>query len=267
MSGVEYLSDKLKRKVKSEILRAGHGFFFLDFDGTLAPIMPKPSMSHLRESTRRILQKLTKNRDFSVAIVTGRQLAEIESLVGIPDLIYAGNHGLELKGPEFKYTHAIGREFQRVRGEVIAALGPLTQRFAGTFIEDKEIGLAFHYRLLEEARVADMRAEVAKVLTPWLNDKQINVLEVKKALEVRPNLNWNKGSAVRWILLHEDPDSLPVYIGDDRTDENAFRALQDRGITIRVGFERKSLARYYVEDIYETEQLLTFLSVTKGSAH
>ncbi len=84
-------------------------------------------------------------------------------------------------------------------------------------------------------------------------------MNVKKAFEVRANVNWNKGSAVRWILLRENPEAFPLYIGDDSTDENAFRALKDRGLTIRVGADETSSAQYFVKDSGEVETFLSFL--------
>lgn len=256
---MQYLKDALKRKVASQIMRAPHTFVLLDFDGTLVPIMPKPEMVHLRASTKKLLEKLSKNARMSLGIISGRRLEEIKSLVGIKGLVYAGNHGLELEGPDFKYTHAKTKEFKRILKEIIPVLQPLSKIFPGTFVENKEITLTYHYRLLDPKWVETCRKEFVKRLSKWLDNKLIKVMEAKKALEVRPYFTWNKGSAVRWILLHEDPASFPIYIGDDKTDENPFKALKDRGVTIRVGFDRNSAAQYFVKDNDEVVRLLSGL--------
>ncbi len=262
---MEYLSDPLKRRVAARMLRAPHTFFLLDFDGTLVAIKPKPEMVQLRQATKKLLEKISKSPQLSVGIISGRKLDDIKSLVGIKGLVYAGNHGLELEGPDFKYTHAKTKEFKRVLMEVIPAVQPLTKIFPGTILENKEVTLTFHYRLLEPKWTAALRKEFVKNVSPWLERKLIKVMEAKKALEVRPYFNWNKGSAVRWILLHEDPASLPIYIGDDKTDENPFKALKDRGVTIRVGYDRYSSAGYFVKDHYEVVRFLSFLAIMSNS--
>ncbi len=256
-----HLTDLMKRKIGLQILQAPHTFFFLDYDGTLAPIMPRPSQANLRESTREILSKLAANPKFSVGVITGRKLSEIECMVLLNNIIYAGNHGLELKGPGFCYTHAKTKEFRRTLKEVASAVHGMGKVFPGSFVEDKEITLCFHFRLVDDKWTAALRAEFVKRVTPWLNTEKIIVTESMKALEVRPYLDWDKGRAVQWILMHEDPESLPVYIGDDRTDEDAFTALAERGITIKVGYDKNSAAKYFLEDVSEVERFLSFMTI------
>lgn len=262
---MEYLRDRLKRMIAGKILRAEHTFLLLDYDGTLTPILPKPEMAHLRESTRKILEKLSEYPDVSVGIITGRKIDEIQSLVKLKNLIYAGNHGLELRGPNFNYTHAKTKEYRRIFRNVAMALRPLPKFFPGSFLEDKEVTLTYHYRQMDPEQVPALIRTLVKSLRPWLMEKKIKLMEVKKAIEIRPNFNWHKGSAVRWILLHEDPDSLPVFIGDDKTDESAFKALNEIGFTIKVGFEKGSYAQYFVKDHDEVERFLSFISVLKNS--
>lgn len=260
-----YLSDKIKRLIASKILQAPHTFFFLDFDGTIAPIMPTPQMVKVEESTRHLLEKVVANPNLSIAIITGRKIEEIEALIDLKNLIYAGNHGLELKGPDFNYTHAKVKQYTRIMRDIAETLKPFSELFPGSFLEDKQISLTYHFRLVDPPKESDLLQKIAQTLEPWTRDKKIKVTEAKKAVEIRPNFNWNKGSAVRWFLLHEDPESLPIYIGDDKTDESAFRALSDDGITIRVGLDRNSHAQYFLNDTYEVMVFLAFLSVLKDS--
>lgn len=260
---MEYLSDALKRKVAARILRAPHTFFFLDYDGTLTPIRPKPTMAHMRESTRDVLQELSRNPGFSVGIVSGRQLDEIRSVVAVKDVFYVGNQGLEIQGPDFRYTHAKADEFRVILRQIGSALKLMSEIFPGSFVEDKEVTLSYHYRMTEPDQVPALRREFLKRVSPWLDAGKVRVMEVKKALEVRPDFEWNKGSAARWLLLRGEPESLPVFIGDDGTDELAFRALNDRGITIKVGHEKLSHAQYYLKDVCEVERFLSFLSILK----
>lgn len=257
---MQYLMDVLDQVVP-RILGAPRAFFLLDYDGTLTPIMPKPPMARLHDSTRKVLERLTRTPRFSVAIVTGRKLGEIKPMVKLDGLVYSGNHGLELQGPDFNYTHAKSRQFTRILKQVKDALRPLPAAFPGTFVEDKGVTLTYHYRLLAPPTLDEaMKAEFIRRVSPWLDDKKVRVIDAKKAYEIVPNLNWSKASAVRWILLHEDPESLPVYIGDDKADENPFRVLDERGVTIRVGYEGKSYAHYFVESPEEVEKFLTGLA-------
>lgn len=257
---MEYLKDALKKKVDSQVLQSPHTFLLLDYDGTLTPIMPKPEMARLPESTRKILDKLSRNPKFSVGIVTGRQINEIKSLVKLKNVIYAGNHGLELEGPDFNYTHAKAKEFIRILRKVKNKLQPFQKLFPGSFIEDKKITLTYHYRLVDSRLIKMLQRAFLKEVSLWVRNKKIQILKAKKALEVYPNFNWNKGSAVRWILLHENTESLPIYIGDDKTDEMAFKALNELGITIRVGFSRDSHAQYFVKDVNEVWKFLSLFN-------
>lgn len=262
---MEYLYDNLRKKIAQKISEAPHVFFLFDYDGSLTPLMPKPELAKMKESTRKFLDNISKIPKFSVGIITGRKISEIRSIVQLDHIIYAGNHGLELEGPDFKYVHAKTKEFKRILHEVSAEIRPLAKNFPQTFLEDKEFTLTYHYRLLSNARVPDLIKEFSKIVAPWVADKKIKILEAKKAIEVRPNINWNKGSAVRWILLHEDPMSLPIYFGDDKTDEHAFKAVNDRGYSIRIGYEKESAAQYYLKSVYEVEEFLSFLAMSKSS--
>ena len=255
---MECLTDKFKRKIADQAFRSPHTFLLLDYDGTLTPIVAKPELAKLHESTRKLLNKLVKQTEFSVGVITGRTTREMRALVHLKSLIYAGNHGLELEGPDFKYTHPKAKESARIIKDVKMALLPLLAAFPGTVMEDKHLTLSFHYRLVPFVKLCSLKEQFDRLIAPWVGNRKIQIQEAKKVWEIRPHLNWNKGSAVRWILLHEDPASFPIYIGDDKPDESAFKALKGRGITVRVGFDPASLARYYVKDTNEVERFLSF---------
>lgn len=261
---MKYLTEEIRERITQRIIQSSRVFFFLDYDGTLCPIMPRPEMAQLDASMRKILENLAQNNRFSIGIITGRSLDQIKSLMGVKNIVYAGNHGLELRGPGFYYVHAGTKRFNPVLREVNAALRPLTKSYAGSFVEDKGVTLTYHYRLMDERLISSLHAGILRRLSHWLDRKEIILIQGKKAFEIRPGVNWNKGSAVRWILLHENPEAFPIYIGDDRTDEAAFKALQDRGITIRVGNNSASYAKYFVKDTCEVEEFLSLLALSGG---
>ncbi len=229
---------------------------FLDYDGTLTPIVSRPELAVLAESMRTVLGRLAAQR--TVAIVSGRDRLDVAKLVGLDDLVYAGSHGFDIAGPgglNMQHGEAGGcigtiDEAQRdLEGEVGAIPGILLER--------KRYGLAVHYRNVEPGTVPSIEAAVDRVVAarPRLMKKG-----GKMVFELRPNMDWDKGKAVRWLLEAlklDDPGVLPIFIGDDLTDEDAFRELQNRGVSILVGRpEHRTYAGYALRDPDEVERFL-----------
>jgi trehalose 6-phosphate phosphatase len=234
---------------------------FLDYDGTLTPIVSRPEEALLPEATRDALQRLSERA--TVAVVSGRSLADVKALVGLEALVYAGNHGFEIRGPEgASLSHEIGREFQEDVARVRKALEPELLSVPGAWTEDKTQSLSVHYRQVAEDRVADVEAIVDRALKDF---PRLRKHFGKKVLEIRPRIDWDKGRAVLWLLeaLHLDGGGvLPMYLGDDVTDEDAFRALAGRGLGVLVSdVPRPSAAvlrlrdpgevRLFLEGLYE----------------
>ena len=256
-----YLSLAIQNRIVERTLRSRRTFLLLDYDGTLAPIRPRPELAVLDDAARNLLERLSRDPRFSVAVISGRKLSDLKARVKLKNILYAGNHGLELEGPVFSVTHAKARSSRKVLQAVKAALEPLTKIFTGSFIEDKGLTLTYHHRLMPSALDGWMSKSISGNITPWTGNGGVRVHKGKKTLEVRPAVNWDKGSAVNWLLLREDPESYPIYIGDDRTDESAFKALKGRGVTVRVGRNRRSSARYFVKS---PREVLDFLSCLAG---
>jgi trehalose 6-phosphate phosphatase len=254
-SGLERL-DAVASRLDSKRLA-----LFLDYDGTLTPIVSRPEEALLPEATRDTLRRLSGRA--TVAVVSGRSLADVKALVGLDTLVYAGNHGFEIRGPEgASLSHEIGREFQDDVANVRKALEPELHSVPGAWTEDKTQSLSVHYRQVAEDRVADVEAIVDRVLKDF---PRLRKHFGKKVLEIRPRIDWDKGRAVLWLLeaLHLDGEGvLPMYLGDDVTDEDAFRALAGRGLGVLVSdVPRPSAAvlrlrdpgevRLFLEGLYE----------------
>lgn len=251
-------------EVAGEILAASHLFLGLDFDGTLAPIVSNPLDALMPEDTLSILRCLASHPDLTVAIVSGRALPDLTARVDL-DVIFAGNHGLEIRGRGLNFCHPgaenrrsiLHRTCDRIRLELAAVPGVL--------VEDKGLTGSVHFRNVEFCRRDQVITAVRR-----LADGEPGGLEVRKGnqvLEILPLANWNKGSAVKWIL-----DQLPhetatlCYLGDDVTDEDVFGALH--GITIRVGECAPSAARFWVHDTVGAAQFLRWLaSVPLNARH
>lgn len=231
-------------------LRGKKLFIFTDFDGTIAPLARKPGEAGLPEKTRRVLRELCGAPGIRCAVVSGRRLKDLEKQVGLPGVIYSGNHGLEISGPRLSFKGFVDRKTLRALRRIRDELARRTAPFPGAFIEDKSITITLHYRLAGPAAVPRLKRLFAETVRPAVKRKLVRVRPGKKVLEVRPPTTWNKGHAVQWILKQLSPrkDHYPMYLGDDVADEAAFRALRNRGLTVFVGKPRPSRARYYLKD-------------------
>jgi len=206
---------------------------FFDFDGTLSPIVKNPEEAFIPDKVRSWLERLSKNKEYIIAVVTGRSLQDIRKRVGLKNIIYASNHGMEVyyrgrfllrKGDIYK------RPLKNLEKELIREL-------SGTpniYIENKGLSIAIHLRRVRKQYHAEVKRIVKMAVEPWLKRHKLQLTGGKMLLEVRPVL-WDKGKAVLWMWKRFAPNHLPVYIGDDVTDEDAFRAIGDAGITVKVG--------------------------------
>ena len=226
---------------------------FLDYDGTLTPIVERPSQAKLSLAGKRILRELVRTPGVKTAIVSGRTLADVKKRVGIPGLIYVGNHGLELEGPSISFTHPQAVEAKKLIAMIKARLKSAFRSFKGVLVEDKFFALSVHHRRLAQAQEGAARALFLKILRPYAKTSGILLTEGKKVWEVRPAVRWNKGTTVLWLygrVLAQSSEEkiLPLYVGDDRTDEDAFRALKPVGISVRVtdGETEESDADYFL---------------------
>jgi alpha,alpha-trehalase len=233
---------------------------FLDYDGTLTPIVARPELAALPAETRGALRRLSTLA--TVAVVSGRALDDVRALVGLEDLHYAGNHGLEIRGPGgSSLSYEVGDEFVPALREAARRLGASASRVAGAWVEDKGRSLSVHYRQVAEQDVGGLERAVDAVV---LADPLLRKHHGKKVFEVRPRVEWDKGRAVVWLLEAlglGGPETLPLYVGDDVTDEDAFRALAGPGVGVRVGDSAlPTWADYTLRDPSEVRRFLEVLA-------
>jgi len=236
---------------------------FLDYDGTLTPIVAKPHLAKLTRSRRAFLKKISRNPEVILTVVSGRQLKDLKKLVGLSGIYYAGNHGFEMIGPKTKTIHPKAKAAIPVLRKIKAELIKRLKGIKGVLVEDKKLTLSLHYRLVKTPQVKKVSRIFKQIVKPYIKSKKIRITSGKKVFEVRPNVNWNKGQAVLWFLkkLAQGKKALPVYIGDDTTDEDAFKALKKRGLTIRVGKQKGSAAKYFIKNVDQVYKLLRILAL------
>ncbi|MCX5707785.1 MAG: trehalose-phosphatase [Candidatus Omnitrophica bacterium] len=235
---------------------------FLDYDGTLTPIVSRPELAILSAETRGLLRELSENESCKIAIISGRALSDVKEKVGLENLVYVGNHGLEIEGPKLKHVFFEFDEFRAILDKVKTELAYVLSVFKGSFIEDKGLSLSLHFRMVSPGKLIALRTAVREALVHHVARNRIRVKRGKMVFEIRPPINWNKGKVVLWLLARWEfvfagKKAIPVYIGDDATDEDAFTALKGKGLTIFVGKPGdQTAAQYYLKD---QNQVLVFL--------
>lgn len=240
----------------------------LDVDGTLAPIAPRPDDAAVPPDTKRVVEALAAHPDVDVAFVSGRAAADVARVAGVPGAWVVGNHGFEIVRPD-------GRPFEDRalgdgRGAIAAALdelAPAVASMSGVLIEDKQWTASVHFRLAAASVAPALRAAVDGAATRH----GLRVMEGKKVFEIRPNEEVNKGTvALRLVreLTHHGTGAV-VYVGDDATDEDAFRSLREsvqRSVTARVTNDdgARTAAEFSLEDTSAVMRFLWWLAAERG---
>ena len=245
---------------------ASHILLLSDYDGTLTPIVGRPRDAVLSQEVRDKLSALAKKSDFSVGIISGRSLAELRYMAAIEGIYYAGNHGLEIEGPALDYISPDAELGQAMIKDLAGQLAAALENITGVIVEDKALSLSVHYRLVREEEQDAVAVIFKRVISPLADAGKIKITTGKMVFEVRPPIDWDKGKAVASIRreimsLLKLEEVLTVYLGDDTTDEDAFKALhRPEGWSIYVGQENpSSAADYYLNSTDEVEELLSRL--------
>lgn len=233
----------------------------LDYDGTLAPIVRNPARAVLGVRRRALLRRLARLPGVRVGIVSGRELAWLRRQVGVPGLLYVGNHGLEMSGPGLRFVHAPARRHAETMRRLAARLRAALRGIPGAVVEAKGLTLSVHRRMVPPSQRPVVRHRAAAVLDPLVLAGRIRITRGKQVLEVRPPVAWTKGEAVgRLSRRYRAAGGALWYVGDDMTDEDAFRAVnRSGGISILLGRRRRSAAQWRVRSLGALERGLRLL--------
>ncbi|CAL5332825.1 unnamed protein product [Camellia sinensis] len=231
-----------------QIINASSGkqiVMFLDYDGTLSPIVEDPDRAFMTKEMRKAVSDVAQY--FPTAIVTGRCRAKVYNFVKLSQLYYAGSHGMDIKGPAKDSNNREvnananlndnqglsfqpAREFLPMIDKVYKVLLEKIKSTPGAKVENNKFCLSVHYRCVDEKSWNALAEQVKSVLNDY---PKLKLTQGRKVLEIRPTIKWDKGKALEFLLeslgYANSDDVFPVYIGDDRTDEDAFKVLRDRG--------------------------------------
>lgn len=233
--------------------------FFFDYDGTLSPIVSRPEDAVLPEKTKELLSRLAGNE--RMTIISGRDKEDVKKRVGLSGVYYAGSHGFEIEDPLGRiHAFAESNELKKEIRSITSILQESLLEIPGVEIEPKEYAVAVHYRNVEKTDQAQVKSIVHEVVQSL---PSLKISGGKDVLEVRSAEEWNKGKAMLWIAeqldFNTDEDIL-IYVGDDLTDEDAFRIMPGGGISILVGDHGDvSFADFRIHHFDEINRLLTFL--------
>jgi trehalose-phosphatase len=236
--------------------------YFFDYDGTLSRIVKDPGKAFIDEMMRSLVHQLSKKHQ--VAIVSGRDMDDLRNFIQLDNLIYAGSHGFRIEGPgglhmENKEAVELLPKLDKMEYNLRHNLEP---EFQGVEVERKLFAIAVHYRNAPYGSVKKIKHRV-KELTSVNPDFKTG--SGKKIIEVKPSIEWHKGKAIEWIIESlghslDDHDVVPVYVGDDITDEDAFRTLSDDGIGILVGSHHiPSAANFNLADVSQVSKFIHYL--------
>lgn len=230
--------------------------FFLDYDGTLSPIVEDPDTAFIPERTREALSIVASR--FTTAIVSGRSREKVRKMINLEQLIYAGSHGFDIGGPRGTINHQVASDWLPSLRSASLELENLLPSFPGASIEDNLLSVSFHYRKVEPDRIPEAQRMVDEIV----GRHGLLRTKGKMVYEVRPLFDWHKGKAVEYlldVLQLMGPQVLPIYIGDDITDEDAFKVLQGKGISVLVAdpsLSRQTHADMRLKDPLEVQKFL-----------
>ncbi|WP_254524340.1 trehalose-phosphatase [Natrinema caseinilyticum] len=252
--------DERLPEIRTTLERAAGMLVCLDFDGTLAPIVEDPDAAAPTQPNREAVAALARTAGVTTAVVSGRALADVRERIDGPT-VYAGNHGLELARGGSIAVHPVARKRADRIQRVCSVIETVLESVPNCRVENKRLTGTVHVRTVSKSAEPIVRRVTRDIVDRFGGD-DLEISSGKRILEIGPNVPWGKGNAVELIAADEPPRTAVVYVGDDVTDESAFRAVEPDGIGIRVGGDEPSSASCRVESPAEVESALSWFAST-----
>ncbi|HEX9829485.1 MAG TPA: trehalose-phosphatase [Bacteroidota bacterium] len=232
--------------------KAGRRLMFLDYDGTLTPLVRRPDLAAPSQNTLDLLKKLASDEKNTVVIISGRDRKTLASWLDDIPVGLVAEHGIwrKEKGGEWE---SLGTGNTDWKAQLFPIIEQYADRLPGALVEEKEHSLVWHYRMADPDQAQLLAAELTDRLLNFAANNDVQVLRGNKVVEIRPAAV-NKGIAARHWLL-KDPADFILAIGDDWTDEDMFAALPEEAYSLRVGVINTH-ARYNVKDVNEVAEVL-----------
>ena len=249
------LSDTVKNKIITDIENAEKRLFFFDYDGTLIPFSKFPSQAEPNAEVLKFLSELADDERNTVVIISGRDSVTLSKWLGSLRIIIVAEHGAMIRYP--------GQEWQQLaemrtgwEKNILSVMEIFTRRCNGSFVEEKQFSVAWHYRNVPRQLGFSKSRELIQHLSNILANTPLQVIDGNKVVEVRI-ANTNKGHVARKIFNELQPD-FALVLGDDKTDEDMFRELQNDAVTIKIGMGNTA-ASYTIPRQKDVDYLLNSL--------
>jgi trehalose 6-phosphate phosphatase len=226
------------RDILRRLSGAERVFWFIDFDGTLVPIVRRPELVVFGDDSREALRALSLESRSRVAVVSGRPLAFVRRRIGLRGLVYAGNHGLEVRGPGVEFRHPGAVAARPSLLQIKRAWLRMAPGLPGSIVEDKGMSVTFHYRRVRPSRQEEARLLALETAGAPESGGAIRLTAGKKIVEARPAVNWGKGEALGMLLEeggYRRGKDLVAAFGDDETDRDMFRLVKGEDLAVFVG--------------------------------
>ncbi len=255
---------KSSENAAQRIAAADRILLILDYDGTITPIVKRPKEAVIPLDSKEVILRLTDHKKLHVCVMSGRSLKDLRDRVGVPGIIYVGNHGLEAYGIEYDVPGLERSKIRKMMSEFSRSARGRLKGIQGVIVDNKGLTVGIHYRLADQKEVPKIRQIVEELMAKF---QEARVTFGKMVFEVRPRIHWDKGTMARMLyelmrISFSDEKVLPIYIGDDTTDEDAFIALAGVGVTIVVSDnQRRSEARYCIAGTEGVHMLLQELDL------
>lgn len=251
------------KNIQERIKQARTLILFLDYDGTLTPIVSRPELALCPPDVKKLLERLRDLPGVYLTIISGRSLEDVREKVGVSGISYVGSHGLEIENPAGKHKDILSSSRKRELKRITRDLKNSFKEIPGILFEEKGPILSVHYRSVPKKIFVKIPQTIEREIERWGNYWKIT--HGKMVLEIRPDIDFHKGKAVREILkVFPSRGRLPIYLGDDQTDEDAFRVFKALGVSVFIGPERfSSDADYFLRDPGEVQEFLSRCEETR----
>lgn len=238
------------------IARAQRILIAADFDGTLCPIADSPSQVRVAPAMLQVLRGITASDRLTLAVLSGRRLDDVRSRLPL-DVTFAGNHGLEIEGAGVRFVHPEAVQLRPRLEMACTAVETAIRNWDGAWVEDKYLSATVHYRRVDPREHGALLFATRRTLSAFASHFALRA--GKRALEIRPRIDWDKGSALNYVREHDGGFDACICLGDDQTDETMFRVNEGQ-VSIRVGPGGPTAANYYLSDPNEVAIFLSHLT-------